>query len=105
MAVVADGGAIAEGAQRFSVRVDAIDDWTRRPQETASVAPRARCGGLPHRLTPAQDLRLRDRIEAVPDVTIGELPAWLTADQHLVVGWSTVWRAVARRDRTRKKRT
>jgi transposase len=104
MAVVADGGSIIEVAQRFSVSVDAIYDWKRRLRETASVAPRAGHGGRPRRLTPEQDRRLRDRIDAVPDATIGELQAWLAADQQIVVGWTTVWRAVARLDRTRKKR-
>lgn len=104
MAVVADGGSIAEIAQRFSASVDAIYDWKRRQTETASVAPCVGRGGRPRRLTPEQDRLLRDRIDAVPDATIGELRAWLDVDHQIVVGWTTVWRAVARLDRTRKKR-
>lgn len=46
---------------------------------------------------------LRDRIDAVPDATIAELQTWLAAEHRIIVGHGTVWRAIQRVDRTRKK--
>lgn len=104
MAAVADGGSIAEVAARFSVSRDAVSDWKRRLAETASVAPKPRRGGRPRALSPEQDALLRERIDAVPDATVDELRAWLAAVHGVVVGHGTVWRAIVRLDRPRKKR-
>ncbi len=105
MRAVTDGGTIAAGAQQFSVSVDdAISDWKRRQAATQSLAPAIGRAGRPRALSATQHTWHRDRIDAVPDATIDELQAWLAAEHGIVVGWGTVWRAVDRLDRRRKKR-
>ncbi len=104
MAAVATGRSITEGAQAFSVSRDAMYDWTRRLAETASCAPAPHPGGRPPALSPAQDVLLRDRIDAVPDATIAELRAWLASTHGIVIGHGTMVRAIERIDRPRKKR-
>jgi transposase len=104
MAAVATGRTITEVARNFSVSRDAIHDWKRRHAETGSCAPAPGRGGRRPALSPAQDLLLRDRIDAVPDATIDELRAWLAKTHGLVIGHGTMVRAIARIDRPRKKR-
>lgn len=101
---MADGCSLVEAAQRFSVSERTLARWIQRQRTTASLAPTTGRCGRPRRLTAAHDLLLRDRIDAVPDATIDELQAWLAADHGISVGHGTVWRAIARIDRTRKKR-
>lgn len=104
MAAVTDGGSIAEVAQRFSVSVDAIYDWRRRQQTTASLAPTTHHCGRPRRLSSEMDRALQAQIDAEPDATLTELQTWLATAHGLTVGRGTVGRAVARLDRPRKKR-
>ena len=104
MAAVASGCSIAEVAQTFSVSPDAIYDWKRRLAKTNSCAPAPPSRGRPPILSPAQDLLLRDRIDAVPDATIEEHRAWLASAHGIVIGHGTICRAIARIDRPRKKR-
>jgi transposase len=104
MAAVADGASIAEVAQRFSVSVDAIDDWKLRQAATASLAPATPTGGRPRRLAAAQEQALQAHIDAEPDATIAELRTWLAQEHQVVVGWGTVCRTLERLDRPRKKR-
>ncbi len=103
MAAVATGRSITEVAKAFSVSRDAIHDWKRRAAATWSVAPAPQRGGRPA-LSPAQDLLVRDRIDAVPDATIDELRSWLAATHDIVIGHGTMFRAIARVGRTRKQR-
>jgi transposase len=103
MVAVADGGSMAEVAQRFSVSVDAIYDWKHRQDQTHSLAPSTGGGGRPRRLTVDQDRLLQDHVDAVPDATIAELQSWLASELRLVVGWGTVCRTLERLDRPRKK--
>ena len=103
-AAVTDGCSLVEAAQRFSVHARTIARWIQRQQTTGSLAPVVARMGRPRALSPAQDALLRDRIDAVPDATIDELQAWLAAAHGCVVGHGTVWRAIARLDRPRKKR-
>ncbi|MGC4106680.1 MAG: helix-turn-helix domain-containing protein [Thermomicrobiales bacterium] len=104
MAAVTDGRPIIEVAQQFSVSVDAIYDWRRRLAETDALAPTTGHAGRPSALSPDQHALLRDQLTAVPDATIAELQTWLREEHGLVVGWGTVWRAVARLGLTRKQR-
>ena len=104
MAAVATGRSITEVASQFSVSRDAIHDWKRRHAETGSWAPTPRRGGRSPALSPAQDRLLRDQIDAVPDATIDELRAWLATTHDIVIGHGTMFRAIERVDRTRKKR-
>lgn len=103
MGAVADGWSIAEAAQRFSVSPRSIARGAVRRQATGSLAPSTGPTGRPRARSAEQATRLRDRIDAVPDATIAELRIWLAAEQGGVVGHATVWRAIARLDRTRKK--
>ena len=77
MAAVADGCSIAEVAQRFSICVDAIYDWRRRQQATASLAPTIQRSERLRRLSPDLNRALQAQIDAVPDATLTELQAWL----------------------------
>ena len=101
---VADGCSIAEAARRFSVCPETISRWIARKQTTGSLAPSIGRAGRPRALTADQDRLLQDRIDAVPDATIAELQTWLAEEHTLVVGHGTIWRAIARIDRPRKKR-
>lgn len=104
MAAVADGASIVEVAQRFSVSSRTVARWAVRQQATGSLAPSTGPTGRPRALSPAQDILLRDRVDAVPDATIEELRTWLASSHDLVIGHGTMVRTLGRIDRPRKKR-
>lgn len=104
MAAVADGKAMTEVAQTFSVSVDAIADWKRLQARTDSLAPVVHHIGRPRNLSPAQHDLLRERVAEVPDATSQEYRDWLETEHQVVVSTSVVWRALTRMQLTRKKR-
>jgi transposase len=104
MAAVADGASIVEVAQRFSVSTRTVARWAVRQHATGSLAPSTGPTGRPRALSPEQETWLQERIDKVPDATIGEHRAWLASAHGIVIGHGTVCRAIARIDRPRKKR-
>lgn len=104
MAAVADGGSIAEVAQRFSVSPRTVARWAVRQQATGSLAPTTGPTGRPRALSAEDETRLQARIDAVPDATIEELRTWLATTHGRVIGHGTMVRALGRIDRPRKKR-
>lgn len=94
----------AEVARQFSVSLTTAEDWLRRYRATGSVEPTAqRHGPLPI-LSPDDDDGIAAYIDADNDLTLLELAHRFADDTGRVVSETTVFRSLARRGVTRKKR-
>ena len=90
-------------ARAFAVSVSWIYKALARRRETGETAARRQCCHVPGKLD-AHHEAIRARIAAVPDMTIGELRAWMLATYGVSVGHAVMWETLRRLKLTLKKR-
>jgi transposase len=103
LAAVDRGLPRAEVAATFGVSPATLKRWLRRRRQTGSPAP-GPIPGRPSRLGAALDSGLEAQLRAAPDATIAEHCATWKQATGQAVSPTTVRRAIARLDWTRKKR-
>jgi transposase len=103
LAAVDRGLPRAEVATTFGISPSTLKRWLRRRRQTGAALPRP-IPGRPSRLGAGLGAGLEAQLRAAPDATIAEhCAAWERATGQ-AVSPTTVRRAVARLDWTRKKR-
>jgi transposase len=90
-------------AMAFAVSVSWIYKALARRRETGETAPRRQCCHVAGKLD-AYHEAIRTRVAAVPDMTIGELRAWMLATYSVSVGHAVMWETLRRLELTLKKR-
>jgi transposase len=99
---VADGQPLREAARRFEVCVNTVKRLVLLQQATGTLEHRPIPGG-PRKIGREQELRLRARLEAAPDATMGEQCQWWAEQTGQLVSEATMWRTVRRLGYTHKK--
>jgi transposase len=89
-------------AETFGISESTIEKWTRRLRETGSVAAKPHAGGHP-RVLAAHAARIRQLIDAQPDISHAELCAQLKAETGVRANTSMMVREVQRLNLPRKK--
>jgi transposase len=89
-------------AATFGISESSIEKWTRRLRETGSVAAKPHGGGPARVLAPHAE-RLRQLLEAQPDLTHAELCEKLEAETGARANTSMMVREVQRLNLPRKK--
>jgi transposase len=97
-------GSIRDLADDFEIAPRTVENWLALARETGSVAPRAHGGGAQARLSPERVAVLRRLVKDDPDATLTELADRLAEATQCRVHPSTISRALADLDLTRKKR-
>ena len=100
-----DGGMTRRSAaRRFGVAASTAIKWVDRWRRTGEVGPRPRGGDHRSQRIEAHGEEILALIEETPDITLAELAAHLERAHGLVVAQSTIWRLLARRGMTFKKK-
>jgi transposase len=102
VAAVEGGSSIREAARRFAVSPSAAIKLMQRVRRTGSALP-ARFGGHRRPLLAPHEGRLRQLVEARPDMTLAEVQAALHERTGIVAGLSTIHNALRRIGLRRKK--
>lgn len=97
-------GSVRDLADQFEIAPRTLENWLVLTRETGSVAPRAHGGGAQARLSPKRLNVLRQLVQDDPDATLLELAERLAEATQCRVHPSTISRALADLDLTRKKR-
>jgi transposase len=103
LAAIDRGMPRTEAATTFGVSPPTLKRWLRQRRQTGSLAPRA-IPGRPSRLGTSLDGGLEAQLRATPDATIAEHCATWEQTTGQAVSPTTLRRALARLDWTRKKR-
>lgn len=93
-----------QAAERFEVSPSYVVKARARLRDAGERQVRAQCNHVPPRLA-GHEQALEARVAAVPDATLGELQAWLAAEQAAPVGRTALWKELARMGLTLKKST
>jgi transposase len=96
-------GSFRELAERFSVSLSFVRDLRRRVRETASAEPKPHGGGARPLLDAAGHERVRRLCAKHPDATVAQLCEFYEKRHRLRVNRSSMSRALARLELTRKK--
>ena len=96
------GMARTTAAQTYRVSLGSIKRWLRLREETGRLLPRLRPGKC-RTFTRADERVLRERLETVPDTTLGELVQVWNEQYGVVVSRWTIRRALKRMGWTQKK--
>src|SRR3954466_14273186 len=102
VAAVAGGLSRRQAAERFDISAASAVRWLRGQKTHGSVAPAKQGGDRKTQHIEAHAAFLLAQVEAVPDVTLGELQAKLI-ERGAPFGVTTIWRFFARRGITYKK--
>src|SRR5271169_7210695 len=89
-------------ADRFEVSVSYVVKARQRLARAGSAAPRPQKPCQPRKLVPFHDA-LRERVAGVPDATLAEHREWLADRSGIVVGLTTIWKALKQLKLTLKK--
>lgn len=89
-------------AETFGISESTIEKWSRRLRETGSVAAKPHGGG-PARVLAPHAARIRQLIEAQPDISHGELCDQIKAETGVRSNTSMMVREVQRLRLPRKK--
>ncbi len=89
-------------ARRFRVGVATVRRYLRQQRTIGSLAPK-RPGGPTLRLGPADQLALREQVQATPDATLAEHCATWEAATGVRLSTATMSRTLARLNQPRKK--
>ena len=100
---VSAGASCRGAATRFGVSASSAIRWCARLRATGSVAPGALGGDRRSGRIEAHAALIRQEVERMPDMTLGELKAALAAS-GVAAGIATLWRFLDRHGVTRKKR-
>jgi len=104
LAAVDAGMTKSQAARVFAVSRSTVKLYAQRRRETGSLAPTPRAAPPPSLIGPEQTATLRAQLDAAPDATLAmHCTTWEQA-QGVRVSVSTMHRAIARLDWTRKKR-
>ena len=100
-----DGGMTRRSAaRRFGVAASTAIKWVNRWRRTGEVGPRPRGGDHRSQRIEAHGEEILALIEETSDITLAELADHLERAHGLVVAQSTIWRLLARRGMTFKKK-
>lgn len=102
IAAIAAGMSVTKAAEVFGVSRTTLYRWQER-QAHQDLAPRYSPGG-PRKITVEQEPQLLAQVQQYPDVTIDEHVERWRLQQDQAVSYSTMRRAIARLQWTRKKR-
>ena len=96
------GSSIREAARRFAVSPSAAIKLMQRVRTTGSAAP-ARYGGHRRPLLAPYEAELTALVEATPDLTLAELKAGIERRFGVVLGLTTIHKALRRLGLRHKK--
>ena len=96
-------GSIREVAVRFGVSHSYVARARSRRRRLGEDTPGVQCSHMPLKLTGLEQA-LIDRVDAVNDLTLKQLCAWLQTEYGVRVGISTLWKTLARLGISLKKR-
>ena len=106
-AVLAREGTQADIARRFAVARTTVEDWARRYRQTGSVEPAVQRHGPPRLLSADDDARIAHYLDgddgADNDLTLTEIADRFAGDTGRRLSQTTVFRSLARSERTLKK--
>lgn len=91
-----------QAAERFGVSVSYVVKARRRLVLTGSSEPRPQKPSQARKLV-AYHAALRERVRQVPDATLAEHREWLAETHGVVVGLTTIWKALRQLKLTLKK--
>jgi transposase len=97
-------GSVRELAVRFKVAPGTVQNYLTLERETGSVEPHPHGGGPVPKLDDAGVRELRAVVDEKNDRTLDEIARELDRRRNVLVGRTTVWRALDRLGLTRKKR-
>lgn len=97
-------GSIRELAELFDLAPGTVQNWLTLARGTGSAAPRARGGGFPAKVTAERRKILRRLVGDDPDATLPQLVELFAQATGCSVHPTTLSRALALLDMTRKKR-
>lgn len=91
-------------ARLFRVGVATVNRWLSRERRFGSVERAARGGGQPRAVDEDGDRFLLELVASEPDLTLAEISERYEKERGVVLGTTSVWRALARLGVTRKKK-
>jgi len=97
-------GSVRELAELFELAPGTIQNWLTLERVTGSATPRPHGGGFPERITTERREILRRLVRAEPDATLPRLVELFAQATGYNVHPTTLSRALALLDETRKKR-
>jgi transposase len=89
-------------AERFGVSVSYVVKARRRLALTGASTPRPQKPCQARKLVPHHEA-LRERVLEVPDATLAEHREWLAETRGVIVGLTTIWKALRQLKLTLKK--
>jgi transposase len=95
-------GSIREVAARFGVSHSYVSRARSRRRRLGEETPGVQCSHRLLKLTGFEQV-LIDKVNAVNDLTLKQLCAWLEAEHGMRVGISTLWKTLARLNLSLKK--
>jgi transposase len=103
LAAVDRGMGAYEAAPLFQVSVSWIYKALARRRASGESTARPQVNHVPPKLL-AQHEAIRLKVKAEPDLTLGELQAWLRDEHQLSISVRGMWKTLRQLDLTRKKR-
>jgi transposase len=103
LAAVDRGMGAYEAAPLFQVSVSWIYKALARRRVSGESTARPQVNHVPPKLL-AQHEVIRLKVKAEPDLTLGELQAWLRDEHQLSISVRGMWKTLRQLDLTRKKR-
>ena len=91
-----------QAAARFAVSVSYVVKARQRLARTGASTPRPQKPCQARKLVPYH-AALRERVRQAPEATLAEHREWLVETHRVVVGLTTIWRALAQLKLTLKK--
>ena len=103
VSAVEGGMSRRSAAARFGIAVSTAIKWVDQWRRTGDIQPRPQGGDYRSHRIEAYAEEILALVEETPDITLGELAAYLDETQGLKVAQSTVWRLLDRHGMTFKK--
>ena len=97
------GMSTRQAAARFSVGIATVGTWGRLKRSQGDVRP-AKQGKPRGSVLDAHEAFILGVLREKPDTTLNEMTERLAAERDVRVVWTAVWKFLARRGQTHKKR-
>lgn len=97
------GMSTRQAAARFSVGIATVGTWGRLKRRQGDVRP-AKQGKPRGSVLDAHEAFILGVLREKPDTTLNEMTERLAAERDVRVVWTAVWKFLARRGQTHKKR-